>query len=115
MRDIEINGKKYPFIISAANAEKNAEMAEMASKEELNTSQMINQYARMVHMGLKDGRLALPFWTRLGLNINPITRIPSMSKLKRIIPFDEMLTMVNGESYPQESEPKEEVEVEKKH
>ena len=118
MREIEINGKKYPFIISAHNTEihmKFLKKITQQDKEEIENSIVVDHYLSMVNRGLRDSRLGLPFWERLKLNLNPNTRIPSKKRLRHIMGLDELMTLINGESLPQESEPKGEVEVEKKH
>lgn len=96
MRTININGKTYPFIISAANAKANSELASKA--EESNVSDMIDQYTSLVHMGLQDGRMALPWYKRI------FHFIPSKERLEHLIPFNEMLDMVNGEALPKVEE-----------
>lgn len=98
MKTININGKEYPFIISAANAKVNSQLAQKAGESEVSVGEMIEQYTKLVHMGLQDGRLTLPWYKRL------FSFIPSQERLEHMIPFDEMVGMVNGESVPEVKE-----------
>lgn len=100
MKTIELNGKKYPFIVSADNAEKNGENAiALSNDKQAGISKIISTYTPMFRQGLKDGRLvAYPFFKRLWLNLfNPI---PSLKRLKRMIPLEEIAAVVNGEALP---------------
>lgn len=101
MRTIKIAGKIYPFIVSAANAKANAELAIDAAKNksEIKIASMIDHYTNMIYMGLKDGQLTIPFWKR--------KIIPSRKRLQRLIPFDEMSAIVNDESTPKSTDKEE--------
>jgi hypothetical protein len=108
-RTIKISGKEYPFLVSAANAKANAKMAHSIEEgAEVDVDHMIDQYTSMVHMGLKDGRLTLPFWERIR------TFIPSKNRLEHLIPFEEMVNMINLSGNPPQKEKKEAAETKKK-
>ena len=95
MREININGKDYPFVISAANAKRNAQ--QVVKGEQPTVEEMIDQYTDLLHEGLKDGLLTRPIWGRWWHRL----LLPSRNTLQRLIPFEQMATLINGEAYPE--------------
>lgn len=107
MKQVTINGRKYPFLVSAENALMHLKLSKQVHDGQAEIIDMIKGYTDMIRQGLKDGRYALPLKDRFYF-------IPSKKRLRRVMPVESMANLVNGEALPEIDPDKQEEEVEKK-